>query len=151
MYKSYYNGNTLNTYGGVFMKSLGIVCLIILLTACTITNTKHAEGKYTNSKGEATTASVKFQGEKIVELELDETKNGQSKKKAGASYGMKQASTISREWDDQVRFLEKYIQQNGVENIQTDDEGKAIDADILTGCTISIDNFIMALKNAQEK
>ncbi len=151
MYKVYEKGNTLNTYGGIYMKYLGIASFIILLTACTNMSIQQVEGTYTNTKGEVTTATVKFQGEKIVEVEFDETKNGESKKKAASSYGMRQASTISKEWNEQVMFLEKYIQQNGVDKIQTDDEGKATDIDILTGCTMSIDNFLKALQNAQEK
>ena len=122
MYKVYEKGNTLNTYGGIYMKYLGIASFIILLTACTNMSIQQVEGTYTNTKGEVTTATVKFQ-----------------------------ASTISKEWNEQVMFLEKYIQQNGVDKIQTDDEGKATDIDILTGCTMSIDNFLKALQNAQEK
>ena len=63
---------------------------------------------------------------------------------------MKDASAIGKEWDEQVRFLEKYIEKNGMQNIQMDEEGKAVNEDIRSGCTISIDKFIKAIEDAQK-
>ena len=37
-----------------------------------------------------------------------------------------------------------------MQNIQMDEEGKAVNEDIRSGCTISIDKFIKAIEDAQK-
>ena len=63
----------------------------------------------------------------------------------------REASAIGKNWDEQVAFLENYIKRNGIEKIQLDASGKAMNEDILTGCTISIDGYIKAIENAKSK
>lgn len=134
----------------MMMKKALIVTLLFLLCGCTASAVVEKEGSVTSSKGETTTAKVKFDGEKIKEVELDETTGDTTKKTLGADYHMKDASTIGKEWNEQVKFLEIYIEKNGVDKIELNDEGKAINEDIRTGCTISIDGFLKAIENAKK-
>lgn len=131
------------------MKKLSLVTLLLCLCACGSSNEKEVEGTMTNSKGEVATAKLKLDGEEIKEVELDESYKETTKKTLGAEYNMKQASTIGKEWNEQVDYLEKYIEKNGIAGITLDDEGKASNEDVRSGCTISIDNFLKAIEQAK--
>lgn len=133
------------------MKKVLIATLLFLLCGCSTSNVVEKEGTNTSSKGETTTAKVKFDHDIIKEVELDETTGDTTKKTLGADYHMKDASPIQKEWYEQVKFLEAYIEKNGVDKIELNDEGKAINEDIKTGCTISIDGFLKAIENAKVK
>ncbi len=141
--------NHTETYGGMIMKKIFGMILLCLLSACS-SPLKEGKGTFTSAKGEQTNANIKMQNETIKEVELDETYQDTTKKTLGNDYHMKDASAIRKEWDEQVRFLEKYIEKNGMQNIQMDEEGKAVNEDIRSGCTISIDKFIKAIEDAQK-
>lgn len=131
------------------MKKITIIIAAFCLWGCSSKELKEGSGTHTNTKGEVATALVKMDGDTIKEVEIDETTKDTTKKKLGADYHMKQASVIGKEWNEQVDFLEKYIEKNGVENIQINDEGKAENEDIQTGCTIAIDGFLKAIAEAK--
>ena len=63
---------------------------------------------------------------------------------------MKKASPIKKEWYEQVLTLENYIKENGVDAIKLNNEGKATNEDLVTGCTISISDMVDAVKEAQK-
>lgn len=132
------------------MKKMIWIVLCCTLCACTSSQVKEAQGTSENDKGEVTTATVKLDGDKIKEVEIDETTGDTTKKTLGAQYNMKQASVIGKEWYEQVAFLESYIEKNGIEKIRFNEEGKAENEDILTGCTIRIDGFLNAINQAKE-
>ena len=113
---------------------------------------KEGTGTYTNDKQEVTTAKVKTKDGKLSEVEIDESAKGkdQSKKELGNDYEMKQASKIGKEWYEQVNFLENYIVKNGVDGIKLNSEGKAENNDVASGCTIRIDGFLKAVKEAEK-
>jgi len=133
------------------MKKVLILGLGMLLCACSASQTLESEGTYTSSKGEITTAKVTFEGDKIKKIELDETTGGTSKKSLGDSYDMTQASGIGKNWKDQVAYLEDYIEKNGMDAITVNEEGKAENEDLKSGCTISIDAYLKAIQNAKDK
>lgn len=129
------------------------VGIALLLTGCgSKAEMKEGEGTYKNTNGETTTAKVKLKDDKLTEVELDETvkDKNQTKKELGANYNMKQASAIKKEWNEQVDFFEKYVEKHGLDNIQMNGDGKAENNDIKSGCTISVDGFIKAIKEAQK-
>lgn len=137
--------------GSESMKKISILFVLsFLLLGCTKEEVVEKEGSYTNTSGETTTAKVKMKNDSIHEVELDETTNGTTKKALKDDYGMKAASSIGKEWWEQAQFFEQYVQKNGIENITLNDEGKAENADVLTGCTIRIDGFIKAIQQAQD-
>ena len=133
------------------MKKVICLTLCALMFAGCSSNSKAdiKEGKatYTNDKGEVTTAKVKLKNG-----DLDETAQGKdkSKKALGNDYQMKQASKIGKEWYEQIDFLEKYIEKKGVDSIKLNKEGKAENNDVTSGCTIRIDGFLKAVKEAEK-
>lgn len=75
--------------------------------------------------GATTKAEVTKEGDKVTAVSIDEVdEEGLSKKDLGDDYGMKKASTVEKEWYEQVEFLENYILENGVDSIKLNDEGK---------------------------
>lgn len=135
-------------------KEAYIICLSALLLGGCTSKSEIKEGKatYTNDKGEVTTANVKLKDGRLNEVEIDETANGKdkTKKELGNAYEMKQASKIGKEWYQQIEFLENYIVRNGVEDIKVNSEGKAESNDVTSGCTIRIDGFLKAVKEAEK-
>lgn len=131
------------------MKRIMFAALLVCLCACS-SSVKEGTGTHTNAKGEITTVKLKLDGDTIKEVEIDETTGDTTKKKLGADYHMKQASTIGKEWNEQVQYLEQYIQKNGIDKIQLNEEGKATNEDVLTGCTIAIDGFLDAIQDAKD-
>lgn len=138
------------------MKKVICLTLCALMFAGCSSNSKAdiKEGKatYTNDKGEVTTAKVKLKNSDLEEVEIDETAQGKdkSKKALGNDYQMKQASKIGKEWYEQIDFLEKYIEKKGVDSIKLNKEGKAENNDVTSGCTIRIDGFLKAVKEAEK-
>lgn len=105
----------------------------------------------TQDNGEITSAKVILKDNKIQEVSIDENvpDADKTKKQLQNSYGMKQASSIGKEWYEQVLFFEDYVKTHGIENIRIDEKGKAVNEDLKTGCTIRIDTFIEAIKQAE--
>lgn len=113
---------------------------------------KEGTGSYTNENDEVATAKVKLKNDNLVEVSIDETAKGKdkTKKELGEDYGMKQASAIHKEWSEQIAYLEKYIAKNGIDAIKVGSDGKAENADVRTGCTIRVDNYIKAIELDQQ-
>lgn len=133
------------------MKKLMFLCLFIALCGCGKENKAESKGTYKNAKGETSSAKVTFTDDKITKVELDETTGDTTKKTLGDKYDMREASAIGKNWDEQIAYLESYIKRNGIEDIKLDESGKAINEDILSGCTISIDGYIKAIEDAKNK
>lgn len=123
-----------------------------MLAGCSKSITKEGEGTYKNANGETTTAKVTLKDDKISEVEIDETTKdkGQSKKELGANYNMMQASSIKKEWNEQVMFFETYVAKHGTDTIKMDADGKATNNDVKSGCTISVGGFIKAIDDAKK-
>jgi hypothetical protein len=110
------------------------------ITGCVI-DMMETKGSF-NTAGEITTPlDTKFM-----------TKNEQ-----GADYGMKKASGIGKEWNEQAAALAKYVvgkTAEEVKGIAVDATGHATGSDLKASVTISIAGFIDALdkaaKNAQD-
>lgn len=143
------------------MKKLGYLFVAaVLLTGCgsSATPTK-GEATATNSKGQTTTVKVTKEGDKITALDINETyvEDGKdtTKKDLKEGYNMKAASSISKEWYEQIAFLEDFIVKNGIDKVGelTAEEGKPTNPDVLTGCTMGIKDYITsteeAVKNAK--
>lgn len=133
------------------MKKTIWIILCLCLCGCSMKKTTTTEGSYTNQEGVKTTAKITWEGDTMSKVELDETTGDTTKKALGDAYDMKPASTINKNWNEQIAFLEAYIVNNGIDQIRLDDAGKAENEDILTGCTISIDSYLKAVLDAQAK
>ena len=84
-------------------------------------------------------------GEGKVTIEAASTK-----KELGENYGMgKYANTT--EWDKQINHLESTMIGKTVAEFtgaQLDDAGKSLDADVLSGCTVHISEFVEVVNSS---
>ncbi len=74
-------------------------------------------------------------------------------KELGDSYGMRGASTIGKEWYEQVEAFEQYVIGKTIEEvngIKTDNQGYAQENDWNSSVTISISDFQAAINKAVE-
>lgn len=139
--------------GGEVMKKLfAILAVAVLLTGCgsseeTKTGTAQTEK---DDNGDYATAEITLQGDNVVSISLDQTKNGESKKELGDDYNMKSSSEIGKEWYEQVEFLENYIVKNGLDKVELTDDGYAKNDDVLAGCTMNISTLMEAANSAKE-
>ena len=131
------------------MKLLLLLC-IVCLCGCQKEDIKKGIGTYYTDKEEIVTVQVTIKNGRIFDVYFDETANGkeQTKKELKDHYHLKVASKIGREWNEQVQYLEDYIKKYGIEKIRLNTDGKAENADVVSGCTIRIDGFLKALNEA---
>lgn len=133
------------------MKKLAALVLLcgVVLAGCS--SAKEGSASVTGSNGDVTTATVKVDGDKITSVSIDtkQKDSDKTKKELKEQYNMKKASPIKKEWYEQVLTLENYIKENGVDAIKLNNEGKATNEDLVTGCTISISDMVDAVKEAQ--
>ena len=95
-----------------------------------------------------TIATVVYEDGKIVKVLLDGVRQGKSSKETRDDYGIKEISSIGKEWWEQVEFLEDWIEKNGIEKLELDTNGFATNADVVTSATIHVDGFKQAVENA---
>ncbi|NCB32671.1 MAG: hypothetical protein EOM64_02105 [Erysipelotrichia bacterium] len=87
----------------------------------------------------------------------DPTAATYTKMEKGDDYGMKSTSGIGKEWYEQAEALQKWAIGKTVADFEgmptvTNDSGHVVsdDADLKTGCTMSVDSFVSAFKAAVE-
>ena len=95
--------------------------------------------------------TVSVKGGKIEE---DATKKQfYTKQQLGDDYGMKEASSIEKEWYQQADFLSDYVVGMTIKQIReisVDEYGKPKDDVIKAGCTMSVSDYIKAIIEAME-
>ena len=137
------------------MKNLRMLLLALFLFACS--PALQGEGKYefVDQNGETQYVHVvlKMKNDKITSIAIDEsyTKDGEktTKKKLGASYGMKEVPGSKGEWNEQVKHLEmELLGTDG--DIDLDEQGYPVDEDVLSGCTINLTNIEKGIELAIE-
>ena len=132
---------------------------------------KVKEGADTTAQFDTTFASVVLEGNVIKYVYFDvaqdkvtydatghvtsDNTTSMSKKDLGDNYGMKDKSSIKKEWFEQVEALEKWAIGKTVEEVlnmpttQKDEKHTVTaDKDLMTGCTISVTGFQQALDKA---
>ena len=86
------------------------------------------------------------------EITADMSADVLSKQELGDAYGMKVASPIGKEWCEQADALAAYCvgktYDEVVAGLAMDETGHATDADLLTGCTMTVSGFVKALEKA---
>lgn len=126
------------------MKKLTIAAAaLLMLTACgSSTKSGKAEKEIDNhGSAEIITVEVTTDGDKVTEININETYNGQkdTKKDLKEAYDMKRVSAIGKEWYEQVEFLENYIKENGIDAVELGEDGKPVaGSDLAAGCTINL-------------
>lgn len=74
-----------------------------------------------------------------------------TKKELGEGYGMKAASGIGKEWDEQTEAMEQYVIGKTVDEIASiavDEDNKPTGTDLNTSVTMAIGDYIEAIKEA---
>lgn len=74
-----------------------------------------------------------------------------SKNQLGEAYGMKKASPIGKEWDEQVRAFADYVKGMTVEqvgSIELDENGKALDPGLISSATIDLRELVQGVEAA---
>lgn len=145
----------------------------VMVGTGSVTNvaSKINEGSDKEVKFDTTFASVVLEGNVIKYVYFDvaqdkvtfdsaghvtsDNATSMSKKDLGDKYGMKDKSSIKKEWYEQVEALEKWAVGKTVEEVLTmpttqKDEKHTVtaDKDLMTGCTISVTAFQQALDKA---
>ncbi len=86
---------------------------------------------------------------KIIEISIDEITGETTKKALGEEYKLSDSAVDS--WANQIAFLESYLLEHDVNDIQTDENGKALDQDLLSGCTIQIETILKTVRKAMNE
>ena len=111
--------------------------------------TINSEGVIVDCKIDAIQCKTNFNASGAITTDL--TGEILSKMELDDEYAMRGASSISAEWDEQVRALEEYCigkTPDEVAGIAVDDSGVATDADLVAGITMPLANFIDGVVNA---
>ena len=122
----------------------GVTTTDVSLVAVTVTE----EGVIESCKIDAIQGKVAFSADGKVVTEAGEVL---TKKELGDDYGMRVASPIGKEWDEQVEAIESYAVGKTVEELKTkaiDENGVVADADLASGATIYMGSFIWAIEAA---
>ena len=129
-----------------------------------------ADGKDGLAQAYATIAAVTFSGDTVTSCYLDAvqanvnfdasgkiatdlTAAPQTKNQLGDGYGMKQASSIGREWNEQAAAFCAYVTGKTVDEVKglaVSEDGKAADADLAAGVTIGIGEFQTLIEKASK-
>ena len=105
--------------------------------------TINSEGVIVDCKIDAIQCKTNFNASGAITTDL--TGEILSKMELDDEYAMRGASSISAEWDEQVRALEEYCigkTPAEVQGIALDDSGVATDADLVAGITMPLGDFI---------
>lgn len=130
----------------------------MMLAACSSSNSgttaggNTSEATVTSDDGAETTAVLTKEDGKLTGVTIDVVDaEGNSKKELGNDYNIKKASTIGKEWFEQVDFLENYILEHGVDSVKLDKDGYAESEDVKSGCTINLTDIMKAVDEANAK
>ncbi|MBQ9989602.1 MAG: hypothetical protein IJP31_01465 [Lachnospiraceae bacterium] len=107
------------------------------------------EGTITSMILDGVQANVNF--DTAGKITSDLTAEVLSKNELGESYGMKAASSIGKEWNEQAAAFAAYVTGKTIEEVTTiavTEEGKAGDADLAASVTVSIGSFIQLVEKA---
>ena len=109
------------------------------------------EGVITSCIIDASQININFS--KDGEITSDLAGPFKTKNELGADYGMKAASGIGKEWNEQAAAFAEYVvgkTVDEVEGIAVTEEGDAADEDLLASVTVTISAFIDTIVKAFE-
>ncbi len=111
--------------------------------------TTDKDGKITSSIIDASQSDVKFSATGAITSDLAVAP--QTKQELGADYGMAKASSIGKEWFEQVDALAQYVVGKTVEEVKgiaVTEEGVPSDADLASSVTIHIGDYTTVIDKA---
>ena len=134
------------------MKKLLAVVSVLLCMGCTsskdiATGTAQSEP---DEEGNYTVVTVEYSKskDKVADVNIDEYKNGVSKKSMGDDYGLKAVSGVGREWDEQIHYLETFIKDYSIADLQMNEYGVLQNPDVISGCSIYVGHMIPLVEAA---
>ena len=110
--------------------------------------TVSASGVIESCSIDAIQGKVSFGADGTITSDLGEVL---SKNELGENYGMKAASPIGKEWNEQAAYIAEYAVGKTVEELKTkaiDESGMVKDADLASGATIYMGSFIWGIEAA---
>ncbi len=111
--------------------------------------TLDSEGKIVNVKIDMVQPKVNFDAE--GQLVTDTTQPVATKVELGDEYGMKKASSIGKEWYEQIAALEDWMVGKTIDEvmgIQLNDKSAPTEADLTSSVTLSVSGYLAAVKEA---
>jgi hypothetical protein len=111
--------------------------------------TKDSGGKITSCIIDASQGNVNFTTEGKITTDL--TVAPKTKNEMGEEYGMKKASGIGKEWNEQAEAFAKFVTGKTaaeIEGIAVDAEQHVLDTDLKASVTISVGDFKAAIAKA---
>lgn len=108
------------------------------------------DGKIVSVKIDTIQSSISFDTDGVI---TNKTAEVLTKKEQGNDYGMKIASSIQKEWFEQIAFLESYLvgkTKSEVSGIAVDAATKPTDSALTSGCTVMIGDVKAAVVKACE-
>ncbi len=109
------------------------------------------DGKVVSVSIDTAQTAIYFDGEGKITSDL--TAAYLTKKEKGADYGMIRASSIGREWDEQIEAIEEWMVGKTAEeiaNMPVDENNYPTDVDLVTKATMRVDSYIAAVLKAIE-
>ncbi len=97
-----------------------------------------------------TVANVIYKGDEVFKILIDTVRpdGGLSSKENFNDYGIKPLSTLDKEWWEEVIFFQNWAEKNDLATLELDENGHALNADVISGATINLSYYVEALQNA---
>ncbi len=111
-----------------------------------------ADGKITSSILDASQSNVNFNTSGKITTDL-KTAKLQTKNELGEAYGMKKASGIGKEWNEQAAAFAAYIvgkSADEVKGIALNEEGAPAEADLTSSVTVHVTDFLTVIEKAAQ-
>lgn len=105
-------------------------------------------GKITSAILDASQTNVNFSTAGKITSDLKAV--NKTKNELGEGYGMKKASSIGKEWNEQAAAFAKYVTGKTLDEVKgiKVEDGKAADADLKASVTVSIGDYIKVIDKA---
>ena len=126
-------------------KFAGIIALMVLLAENPYTV---KTGTYYSEQWGLYIANVIEKDGKIVNVLIDRLANGKSSKELHNNYGIKGVSSLGKDWWEQVSHYENWVVKHGIDAVKYDEQGKALNVDLISGATIGIKDLTLAVRDA---
>lgn len=114
--------------------------------------TSGADGKITSCVVDATQGTVKF--DTTGKITSDKAAEVKTKNELGDAYGMKKASKIQKEWNEQAKAFADYVvgkSLSEVKGIAISESGAPTGADLTASVTVGVKDIIEAIEKALSK
>lgn len=107
-----------------------------------------ADGKITSCLIDASQANINFS--KAGKITSDLKAELKSKQELGDAYGMKKASSIGKEWNEQANAFAKYVTGKSVDEVKgiAVKEGLATDTELKSSVTVHVTDFMSIIDKA---